>query len=133
MKVPNLEDDFGQEAAEYLSELTLSSGKEFRAKVEEKDTSGGKTKGQGTGTVLAVTLVAVDTEISVNAAMLQEGLARLEKRNRWDRRERQQALDNLEKFQAEAKTSRRGMWQYGDIQSDDEDTAPPARKSGGRK
>ncbi|MCI51050.1 nuclease domain-containing protein, partial [Trifolium medium] len=24
------------------------------------------------------------------------------------------------------------MWQYGDIQSDDEDTAPPARKAGGR-
>nr|ACU19661.1 unknown [Glycine max] len=34
----------------------------------------------------------------------------------------------------EAKTSRRGMWQYGDIQSDDEDTAPPPRKAaGGRK
>ena len=38
---------------------------------EERDTSGGKAKGQGTGTVLAVTLVAVDSEISVNAAMLQ--------------------------------------------------------------
>ncbi|XP_057749157.1 ribonuclease TUDOR 1 [Arachis stenosperma] len=133
MKVPNLEEDFGQEAAEYLSELTLGSGKEFRAKVEDRDASGGKTKGQGTGTVLAVTLVAVDTEISVNAAMLQEGLGRLEKRNRRDRREKQQALDNLEKFQAEAKTSRRGIWQYGDIQSDDEDTAPPARKASGRK
>jgi len=71
VKVPNLEEDFGQEAAEYLSELTLNSGKEFRAKVEEKDTSGGKAKGQGTGTVLAVTLVAVDSEISVNAAILQ--------------------------------------------------------------
>ena len=71
IKIPNLEEDFGQEAAEYLSELTLNSGKEFRAKVEEKDTSGGKVKGQGTGTILAVTLVAVDAEISVNAAMLQ--------------------------------------------------------------
>ncbi|KAL2657156.1 hypothetical protein AAZV13_04G164600 [Glycine max] len=134
IKIPNLEEDFGQEAAEYLSELTLNSGKEFRAKVEEKDTSGGKVKGQGTGTVLAVTLVAVDAEISVNAAMLQEGLARTEKRNRWDRKDRQTALDNLENFQEEAKTSRRGMWQYGDIQSDDEDTAPPPRKAaGGRK
>ncbi|KAL9329832.1 hypothetical protein ACSQ67_004835 [Phaseolus vulgaris] len=133
VKVPNLEEDFGQEAAEYLSELTLNSGKEFRAKVEEKDTSGGKAKGQGTGTVLAVTLVAVDSEISVNAAILQEGLGRLEKRNRWDRKEKQQAFDTLETFQGEARTSRRGMWQYGDIQSDDEDTAPPARKAGGRK
>lgn len=71
IKVPNLEEDFGQEAAEYLSEATLNSGKEFRAKVEDKDTSGGKVKGQGTGTVLGVTLVAVDAEISINAAMLQ--------------------------------------------------------------
>ncbi|KAK7318358.1 hypothetical protein RJT34_03057 [Clitoria ternatea] len=133
VKVPNLEEDFGQEAAEYLSELTLNSGKEFRAKVEEKDASGGKVKGQGTGTVLAVTLVAVDSEISVNAAMLQEGLARLEKRNRWDRKEKQLALDNLETFQGEARTSRRGIWQYGDVESDDEDTAPPARKAGGKK
>ncbi|KAL5174137.1 Ribonuclease TUDOR 1 [Glycine soja] len=133
VKVPNLEEDFGEEAAEYLSELTLNSGKEFRAKVEERDTSGGKAKGQGTGPVLAVTLVAVDSDISVNAAMLQEGLARLEKRNRWDRKERQQALDNLDPFQGEARTNRCGMWQYGDIQSDDEDTAPPARKAGGRK
>ncbi|XP_027338494.1 ribonuclease TUDOR 1-like [Abrus precatorius] len=135
IKIPNLEEDFGQEAAEYLSELTLNSGKEFRAKVEERDTSGGKVKGQGTGTILAVTLVAVDAEISVNAAMLQEGLARTEKRNRWDRKERQLAFDNLEMFQEEARTSRRGMWQYGDIQSDDEDTAPPPRKAttGGRR
>ncbi|XP_027339745.1 ribonuclease TUDOR 1 isoform X2 [Abrus precatorius] len=133
VKVPNLDEDFGQEAAEYLSEQTLNSGQEFRAKVEERDTSGGKMKGQGTGTVLAVTLVAVDSEISVNAAMLKEGLARLEKRNRRDRKEKQEALENLEMFQGEARTSRRGMWQYGDIQSDDEDTAPPARKAGGRR
>jgi len=114
-----LEEDFGQEAAEYLSELTLNSGKEFRAKVEEKDTSGGKVKGQGTGTILVVILVVVDAEINVNAAMLQEGLARTEKRNRWDRKERQSGIDNLENFQEEAKSRRRGMWQYKDIQSDD--------------
>lgn len=75
IKIPNLEEDFGQEAAEYLSELTLSSGKEFRAMVEERDTTGGKVKGQGTGTITAVTLVAVDAEISVNAAMLQVFIA----------------------------------------------------------
>ncbi|KAL4634705.1 hypothetical protein ACB092_04G219400 [Castanea dentata] len=133
MKVPALEEDFGQEAAEFLSEHTLNSSKEFRAKVEERDTSGGKVKGQGTGPTLVVTLVAVDAEISINAAMLQEGLARTEKRKKWDHKDRQLALDNLEKFQDEARTARRGMWQYGDIQSDDEDTAPPVRKAGGRR
>ncbi|XP_073098920.1 ribonuclease TUDOR 1 isoform X2 [Elaeis guineensis] len=71
IKVPNLEDDFGQEAAEYLSECTLNSSREFRAMVEERDTSGGKVKGQGTGTVLVVTLVDVEAGTSVNAAILQ--------------------------------------------------------------
>jgi staphylococcal nuclease domain-containing protein 1 len=43
--------------------------------VEERDTTGGKVKGQGTGAIIAVTLVAVDAEISVNAAMLQVFIA----------------------------------------------------------
>lgn len=128
VKVPCLDEDYGQEAAEYLSELTLGNPREFRAMIEEKDTSAGKTKGQGTGTVLLVTLVDVEAGSSINAAMLKAGLARLEKRNRWDTMERKSAIDNLEEFQEEAKTSRSGMWEYGDIQSDDEDSGPPARK-----
>lgn len=71
IKLPELDDDFGHEAAGYLSECTLNSSKEFRAMIEDRDTSGGKVKGQGTGTVLIVTLVDVEAETSVNAAMLQ--------------------------------------------------------------
>ncbi|RWR73163.1 nuclease domain-containing protein 1 [Cinnamomum micranthum f. kanehirae] len=133
IKVPSLEEDFGQEAAEYLSECTLNSSRELRAMVEEKDTSGGKVKGQGTGTVLVITLVDVEAGSSINAAMLQEGLARLERRKRWDTRERQSALDNLEEHQAKAKRERLKIWQYGDVQSDDEDSGPPMRKAGGRR
>ncbi|KAJ4897482.1 TUDOR-SN protein 2 [Raphanus sativus] len=129
IKVPSLEDDFGPEAGEYLHTVTLGSGKEFKAVVEERDTSGGKAKGQGTGTELAVTLIAVDDEISVNAAMLQEGIARMEKRKKWEHKDKQAALDALEKFQDEARKSRTGIWQYGDIQSDDEDSGP-VRKPG---
>ncbi|KAK3183294.1 hypothetical protein Dsin_030580 [Dipteronia sinensis] len=133
IKVPGVEDEYGHEAAEFLSEHTLSSSKEFRAKVEERDASGGKAKGQGTGTALIVTLVAVDAEISINALMLQEGLARVERRKKWEPKDRQVALENLEKFQDEARTARLGMWQYGDVQSDDEDTVPPVKKTGGRR
>lgn len=64
---------------------------------------------------------------------LQEGLARVERRKKWEPKDRQAALENLEKFQEEAKTGRLGMWQYGDVQSDDEDSAPTARKAGGRR
>ena len=71
MKVPGLEEDYGQEAAVRLSEHTLNGPKEFRAIIEERDTSGGKVKGQGTGTVLMVTLIDTATNSSVNAALLK--------------------------------------------------------------
>lgn len=77
IKVPSLEEDFGPEAGEYLHTITLGSGKEFKAVIEERDASGGKVKGQGTGTELVVTLIAVDDEVSVNAAMLQVGFLSL--------------------------------------------------------
>jgi len=69
----------------------------------------------------------------IDLEILQAGLARLEKRNRWDTKERKSAIDNLEEFQEEAKRSRSGMWEYGDIQSDDEDSALPARKAAGKR
>ncbi|KAG7554358.1 Staphylococcal nuclease (SNase-like) OB-fold [Arabidopsis suecica] len=75
IKVPSLEEDFGAEAGEYLHTVTLGSGKEFKAVIEERDTSGGKVKGQGTGTEFVITLIAVDDEISVNSAMLQVGFS----------------------------------------------------------
>ncbi|CAN4086533.1 unnamed protein product [Withania somnifera] len=133
VKVPGLEDDYGQEAAYRLSELLLSGPKEFRAVVEEKDTSGGKLKGQGTGTIFLVTLVDPESDVSVNATLLKEGLARMEKRKRWEPKDKQQALDELEKFQTEARDKRLAMWEYGDIESDDDDSAIPARKATGKR
>ncbi|XP_052175599.1 ribonuclease TUDOR 1-like [Diospyros lotus] len=133
IKVPSLEEDYGQEAAVHLSEYTLNGPKEFRAIIEERDTSGGKVKGQGTGTILAVTLIDAETTSSLNAAMLKDGLARMEKRRKWEPKERQSALDELDKSQEEARSKRLGMWEYGDVESDDEDAAPLARKAGGGK
>jgi len=129
IKVPGLEDDCGQEAAEYLSQCLLSSSKQYQAMIEERDTSGGKSRGQGTGTILIVTLVDPETESSINAAMLEEGLARLERSKRWDTMERKTALKNLEEFQEKAKKDRVGLWVYGDVDSDEEEQAP----GGGRK
>ncbi|CAN8256952.1 unnamed protein product [Cochlearia groenlandica] len=131
LKVPSLEEDFGPEAAGHLHSVTLGSGKEFKAVIEERDTSGGKLKGQGTGTEFVVTLIAVDDEISVNAAMLQDGIARMEKRKKWEHKDKKAALDALEKYQEEARKSRTGMWQYGDVESDDEDTGPARKPAGG--
>ena len=71
LKVPSLDDEFGTEAAQFLSEQTLGSSLQFNAMIEERDTSGGKVKGQGTGTVLLVTLLAEKSDLSINATMLQ--------------------------------------------------------------
>ncbi|KAK6795636.1 hypothetical protein RDI58_009090 [Solanum bulbocastanum] len=131
VKVPGLEDDYGQEAAYRLSELLLSGPKEFKAVIEEKDTSGGKVKAQGTGTIFLVTLVDPESDVSVNATLLKEGLARIEKRKRWEPKEKQQALDELEKHQTEAREKRCAMWEYGDVESDEEDI--PARKPAGKR
>lgn len=62
---------------------------------------------------------------------MQVGLARLERRRRWESKERQAVFDNLDSYQERARTKRLGMWEYGDIQSDDEDMGPPVRKAGG--
>lgn len=70
IKVPSLDDDFGHEAAQYLSERTLSGSASYKAQIEEKDLSGGKVKGQGTGPILFVTLLD-ESGSSINADMLQ--------------------------------------------------------------
>ncbi|KAG9147424.1 hypothetical protein Leryth_025039 [Lithospermum erythrorhizon] len=132
LKVPDVEDDWGQEAAVRLSELLLSTPKEFKAVIEERDAPGEKVKGQGTGTVFMVTIIDPEADLTINAVMLQEGLARIEKRRRFEPKHKQIALDELDKHQAEAKKKRLGMWEYGDIQSDDEDV-PPARKAAGKR
>ncbi|KAI3761468.1 hypothetical protein L1987_51885 [Smallanthus sonchifolius] len=131
LKVPTLEEDYGQEAAMHLSENTLGEPKQFKAVIEERDTSGGKVKGQGTGNILLVTLIDEESDISINALMLKGGVARLEKRRRWEPKDRQQMLDELEKHQAEARTKRLGMWEYGDIESDDEENPLPSAKKAG--
>ncbi|KAM7480234.1 hypothetical protein LguiA_028447 [Lonicera macranthoides] len=127
VKVPSLEEDYGQEAAVGLSKHTLNGPKEFRAVIEERDSSGGKVKGQGTRTILMVTLVDAETDTSINATMLQVQNLHLsvmradmhtdtikvrrrtseigKKGVRWEGkgRERQQALDDLEKYQSKRK------------------------------
>ena len=54
----------------------------------------------------------------------QEGLARLERSKRWDTTDRKTALQNLEEFQEKAKKVRVGLWQYGDVDSDEDEPAP---------
>lgn len=75
-----------------------------------------------------VTLVATDDdETSVNASMLREGLARLDKEKKFWK-----SLENLRELQNEAQTYRRGIWQDGDL-DDHEDRARPVTKTAGKR
>uniref|UniRef100_A0A0E0KQ46 Ribonuclease n=1 Tax=Oryza punctata TaxID=4537 RepID=A0A0E0KQ46_ORYPU len=109
VKVPGLNDFLGQEAAMYLNSILLENGREFEAIVEERDASGGKQQGQGTGEILSVTLLDSETDNSINAEMLERGYAQLERR-RWDSRERRAAIKKLEEFQEVARKEQLGVW-----------------------
>jgi len=69
VKVPLLEEDFGVEAAQKLQELSV--GRPLLLRLEQRDASAGRAKGQNTGTCWLVTLVDKEATLSVNAAMLQ--------------------------------------------------------------
>lgn len=127
LRVPELEGDFGLEAAEWMGQTIV--GHKYAARVEERDLSNTKVRGQGTGVCHMVTLVATEAPagvppISINAQMLQEGFARLAKRERRDTTEKRAALDCLKEHQEVARKGRINMWQYGDIDDDDEDDRP---------
>jgi len=113
LKVPSLEEDFGYEAGEMLSELTI--GKTLRAKIEDREKVDGKRGAEN----LLVTLSdpGATGGISVNASMVKAGLARCVR----PRNQRIGAVvDSLKKFQEAARGSRANMWQYGDIDSDED-------------
>lgn len=128
IRVPELEDDFGEEAAEYLSDLVAN--KSLLMKVEDKDTTGGKVRGKGTGTCLIVTLIDPASSKTIQSLMLENGLAKLEKINRWDTPEKKNIHAEYEEYLKEAKKNRLNMWSYGDVESDEEDT--PRRPMGRR-
>eukprot|EP00246_Nothoceros_aenigmaticus_P000016 TRINITY_DN10013_c0_g1_i1.p1 TRINITY_DN10013_c0_g1~~TRINITY_DN10013_c0_g1_i1.p1 ORF type:complete len:994 (+),score=218.35 TRINITY_DN10013_c0_g1_i1:98-3079(+) len=127
IKVPELDENFGVDAAEYLCNTICN--KTFTAIVEDKDTTGGKVKGQGTGSRLIVTLKSSDTNSSINADLLENGYARVEKKGRWDAKEKLTALDSLGEHQDIARKARLNIWEYGDVESDEEDQ--PSRRGAG--
>jgi hypothetical protein len=72
IRVPELEEDCGEEAAEFLSECVAN--KPLLMKVEDKDTSGGKVKGKGTGPRSIVTLIDPESSRTIQSLMLEVSL-----------------------------------------------------------
>lgn len=72
IKVPELEDDCGEEAAEFL--LDCVANKPLMMKIEDKDTKGGRVKGRGTGHHLVVTLSDPESSKTIQSLMLEVSL-----------------------------------------------------------
>ncbi|GBG64549.1 hypothetical protein CBR_g45244 [Chara braunii] len=117
IKVPNEGDDFWEEAAEMVSNHVM--GNVCTATIEDKDTSGGRIKGQGTGPKFIVTLEEKATTTNVNRALVRAGLARVERSAR-RAANKPEAVVHLLEDQEFARKSRLNMWQYGDVESDDD-------------
>ena len=91
----------GEEAAMALS--AAAWGKAARCRVEARDRG-----------VLHVTLL--DGTRSVNAEMVEQGLARVEKTAN---RKAAPLVAKLREKEDEAKAAHRGVWRYGDVEEDD--------------
>lgn len=119
VKCRGLEQDEGVDAARMLSRLAW--GKELTARIHGKDVDG--------GTGLSVTLYNVDDGESINSKLVRAGLARVigERACNFFKRETQDSAqsiwDDLKEVQEEARKGRVGIWVYGDVGEDDEESA----------
>jgi len=114
LRAPGINEDFGEDSADYLRELVYEKAVQANIEYKENDT-------------LYLTLYDTETDVFVNSAMVEAGLARLEKvRGR-------QFESLIEKLKADEKTARQqhnGIWQYGDVDSDDDEPLRPTKRVG---
>ncbi|GMH46879.1 hypothetical protein TrRE_jg11487 [Triparma retinervis] len=119
IKSRGLEHDEGIDAARMLSKLTW--GKELTARIHGKDVDG--------GSGLSITLYNVDDAESINSKIVKAGLARIigDRALMYFKRETQESAgtlhDDLKEVQEEARKGRVGIWVYGDVGEDDDESA----------
>jgi staphylococcal nuclease domain-containing protein 1 len=106
---PAIDEDWGQEAAEFLKELVW--GKTMMANVEYRGDNG----------KLYLSLGDRESQVHVNAALLRAGLARVE---RLRGRHLQAMYEKLKEEEDKARANHSYIWEYGDPGSDEEDDRP---------
>lgn len=119
VKVPEPTEDWGQEAAQLLGDLTMS--KRLSARVEGRDRGAARGKSALTTVEMYVTLDDTEAGHTVQGVLLQEGLARVDPKGAHPRS--RAFVEELKEMQEQAHRERVGMWQYGDA-DDDEDDRP---------
>jgi len=116
---PAFDDDFGPESAELFK--TLSWGKDLLANIQFVTTikeKGSKIENE----IHHITLGDEETKIFINAAMVINGFAHVDKRNKLPQKGIKWEMYNiLQQEEQKARESRLNIWQYGDIASDDDE------------
>lgn len=103
VKPPPLNNEYGEEAAQFLSDSV--EGKTMVANVEYRE-----------GDALYLTLGDTESNLVVNAAFLSEGLARIDRY----KAKKSEMLDTLVEKENYARANHLCIWEYGDPGSDDE-------------
>jgi len=114
VKTPELDEDYGQEAAIFLRDMVM--GKTMVANLEYKD-----------GSRWFLSLGDRESQVMVNAAILRAGLGRVD----YDKRQRHAhaLIEKLKEEEDKAKKSHAYIWEYGDPGFDDVDEDKPVAKA----
>ena len=119
LKIPRIDSDYGYQAATCVGDLL--SGRVFYAKIDARDRSPTTKPWQADAPpTFTVTLFREeDTTESIAIDVLKAGFARVDVRAA-SRRLAKPLLDDMLDAQEFARRAHHGVWEYGDIDSDDE-------------
>ena len=119
LKIPRIDSDYGYQAATCVGDLL--SGRVFYAKIDARDRSPTTKPWQADAPpTFTVTLFRdEDTTESIAIDVLKAGFARVDVRAA-SRRLAKPLLDDMLDAQESARRAHHGVWEYGDIDSDDE-------------
>ncbi|KAK9797436.1 hypothetical protein WJX73_004092 [Symbiochloris irregularis] len=128
LQVSGVEDEYGHEAAQLLSD-NVGNGRHLKALITQRDRS----QQPPVLHLLILTPEQDSAKDSVNTQILAEGLARLKMPPAGQVKVTKEVKDSLAEAEADAKKEHRGIWRYGDVDDDEEDDVPARKPAWGRR
>ncbi|KAI8465187.1 MAG: hypothetical protein J3K34DRAFT_473642 [Monoraphidium minutum] len=131
LRIPGLDEEFGQDAASTLAAL-VGGGKRLRASVIGCERGARERHPAKAAGKLIVVLKEEGAERSINAEMLAAGMGRLPALRKLREPAAREAVNKLQEFQEEARRGHRGIFEYGDPGDSDDEADAPRKPTGGR-
>jgi len=118
LKVPAIDSDYGYQAATFIGKVIANQAFFARIDARERNPTTKPWDDESSVTFSLALYEKKDSTESVAAKILRAGFARVDKRA--TRRAPKDYLQSLFEAQDSARRARAGMWEYGDVDSDDE-------------